>query len=78
MAKKQDRSEYLKNYFKEKTDVIRIRVQKPTGAAIRKAAADSKESVQGYIVRAVHSRMKQEGKPLELEEDNEPKEPAQK
>lgn len=66
MKEKSDRKEYLQNYFKEKTDVIRIRVQKPTGAAIRKAAEESEESLQGYIVNAVHSRMKKEGKPLEI------------
>lgn len=65
---KDERKKYLIEYEKNHLDVIRIRVQKPTGAAIRKAAEDSKESLQGYIVNAVHSRMEKEGKPLEIEQ----------
>lgn len=63
---KDERKKYLIEYEKKHLDVIRIRVQKPTGAAIRKAAEESEESLQGYIVNAVHSRMKKEGKPLEI------------
>lgn len=64
---KKDRSEYLIRYAKEKTDAIHIRVQKPVGCAIRQAAKDSGESLQGYIIKAVHARMKAEGKPLLIE-----------
>lgn len=66
---KEERKQYLINYERNHIDVIRIRVQKPAGAAIRKAALDSKESLQGYIINAVHSRMKQEGKPLSIDEE---------
>ena len=66
-----DRKEYLKDYMKNKTDVIRLRLQKPVGAAIRKAAKDSGQSLQGYIVDAAHDRMKKEGKPLFIDPDTE-------
>ena len=65
---KDERKKYLIDYERKHIDVIRIRVQKPAGAAIRKAAADSEESLQGYIIDAVHTRMKKEGKPLSIDE----------
>ena len=71
MSEKKERKEYFKRYNKEKTDFIGIKVQKPVGAAIRKAAKDSGQSLQGYIVDAAHDRMKKEGKPLFIDPDTE-------
>jgi len=70
-GKKRVRTEYMKEYQQKHIDVIRINVQKPVGAAIRKAAKDSGQSLQGYIVDAAHDRMKKEGKPLFIDPDTE-------
>ena len=44
-----------------KLDVIRVQPYKNQGAAIRAAAAAAGQSLQGYILQAVRTRMEQEG-----------------
>lgn len=44
----------------EKLDRISIQPYKEEGAAIRAAAAAAGESVQGYVLKAVRTRMEQE------------------
>ena len=51
-----------------KLDVIRVQPYKNQGAAIRAAAAAAGQSLQGYILQAVRTRMEQEGQPLEIEQ----------
>lgn len=43
-------------------DNIMVRPKKEIGAAIRAAAADSGQSLQGYILQAVRERMEREAK----------------
>ena len=49
-------------------DSITIRPERSKGAAIRAAAAAAGQSLQGYILQAVRTRMEQEGQPLEIEQ----------
>lgn len=49
-------------------DSITIRPERSKGAAIRAAAAAARQSLQGYILQAVRTRMEQEGQPLEIEQ----------
>lgn len=49
-------------------DSITIRPERSKGAAIRAAAAAAGQSLQGYILQAVRTRMEQEGRPLEIEQ----------
>ena len=51
-----------------KLDKIKIQPYKNQGAAIRAAAAAAGQSLQGYILQAVRTRMEQEGRPLEIEQ----------
>lgn len=53
--------------YNAKCDAITIRPLKATGAAIRAAAKENGESLQGYILAAVYARMEQEGQPLEID-----------
>lgn len=62
-AKKRNNANYT-----AKCDYINVRPLKPEGAAIRAAAAAAGQSLQGYILQAVHTRMEQEGRPLEIEQ----------
>ena len=62
-AKKRNNAKY-----NAKCDVINVRPLKPEGAAIRAAAAAAGQSLQGYILQAVRTRMEQEGQPLEIEQ----------
>lgn len=62
-AKKRNNANYT-----AKCDYINVRPLKPEGAAIRAAAAASGQSLQGYILQAVRTRMEQEGQPLEIEQ----------
>lgn len=55
-AKKRNNAKY-----NAKCDVINVRPLKPEGAAIRAAAAAAGQSLQGYILQAVRTRMEQEG-----------------
>lgn len=48
-------------------DSITIRPERSKGAAIRAAAKENGESLQGYILAAVYARMEREGKPLEID-----------
>lgn len=43
-------------------DVIRVQPKKEEGAAIRAAAAEAGQSLQGYILQAVRDRMAKEQK----------------
>lgn len=54
--------------YTAKCDYINVRPLKPEGAAIRAAAAAAGQSLQGYILQAVRTRMEQEGQPLEIEQ----------
>lgn len=47
--------------YNAKCDYISIRPLKPQGAAIRAAAADAGQSLQGYILQAVKERMDRDG-----------------
>ena len=51
----------------DKLDKIKIQPYKNQGAAIRAAAKENGESLQGYILAAVYARMEQEGQPLEID-----------
>ena len=51
-----------------KLDMIRLQPYKAEGAAIRAAASAAGQSLQGYILQAVRTRMEQEGRPLEIEQ----------
>ena len=62
-AKKRNNANYT-----AKCDYINVRPLKPEGAAIRAAAAAAGQSLQGYILQAVRTRMEQEGQPLEIEQ----------
>lgn len=62
-AKKRNNANYT-----AKCDYINVRPLKPEGAAIRAAAAAAGQSLQGYILQAVRTRMEQEGRPLEIEQ----------
>lgn len=62
-AKKRNNANYT-----AKCDYINVRPLKPEGAAIRSAAAAAGQSLQGYILQAVRTRMEQEGQPLEIEQ----------
>lgn len=62
-AKKRNNANYT-----AKCDYINVRPLKPEGAAIRAAAAAAGQSLQGYILQAVRTRMEQEGLPLEIEQ----------
>ena len=53
-------------------DYISLRPKKPIGAAIRAAAKATGESVQGYVLHACARRMAEEGRPLELPDDQDP------
>lgn len=55
-AKKRNNAKY-----NAKCDVINVRPLKPEGAAIRAAAAAAGQSLQGYILQAVRTRMEKEG-----------------
>ena len=50
--------------FGEKIQTMRIKIT----PAIRAAAAAAGQSLQGYILQAVRTRMEQEGQPLEIEQ----------
>lgn len=52
--------------YNAKCDPIQVRPLKPTGAAIRAAAAAAGQSLQSYIIEACIERMKREGQPLEI------------
>lgn len=54
--------------YNRRQDSITMRPKKQQGAAIRAAAAASGQSLQGYILQAVRTRMEQEGQPLEIEQ----------
>lgn len=43
--------------YNAKCDAITLRPHKDAGAAIRQAAADAGQSLQGYILQAVRERM---------------------
>ena len=45
----------------------RITVWPIKAAAIRAAAKENGESLQGYILAAVYARMEREGRPLEID-----------
>ena len=49
------------NAYKAKCDRIEFMPLKPVGADIRAAAAASEQSLQGYILQAVHERMTRDG-----------------
>lgn len=61
-AKKRNNANYT-----AKCDYINVRPLKAEGAAIRAAAKENGESLQGYILAAVYARMEREGKPLEID-----------
>lgn len=46
--------------YMEKLDVIKLQPKKELGQAIRSHAAQAGESVSGYILSAVETRMKRE------------------
>lgn len=52
--------------YNAKCDPIQVRPLKPTGAAIRAAAAVAGQSLQSYIIEACIERMKREGQPTEI------------
>lgn len=52
--------------YNAKCDPIQVRPLKPTGAAIRAAAAAAGQSLQSYIIEACIERMKREGQPTEV------------
>lgn len=54
--------------YNAKCDRITVWPIKAKGAAIRAAAKENGESLQGYILAAVYARMEREGKPLEIEQ----------
>ena len=54
--------------YNRRQDSITMRPKKQQGAAIRAAAAAAGQSLQGYILQAVRTRMEQEGRPLEIEQ----------
>lgn len=53
--------------YNAKCDRITVWPKKAKGAAIRAAAKENGESLQGYILAAVYARMEQEGQPLEID-----------
>ena len=53
--------------YNAKCDRITVWPIKAKGAAIRAAAKENGESLQGYILAAVYARMKREGQPLEID-----------
>lgn len=58
--------------YNAKCDYISLRPIKPVGAAIRAAAKAAGQSLQGYVLDACAQRMLEEGRPLELHEEEEP------
>lgn len=62
--------------YNAKCDRITVWPIKAKGAAIRAAAKENGESLQGYILAAVYARMEREGKPLEIDPDGAPPAPA--
>ena len=46
--------------YQEKRDAIMLRPAKDVGGTIRAAAADAGQSVQAYILQAVHERMERD------------------
>lgn len=58
--------------YNAKCDYINIRPLKPDGAAIRAAAKNAGQSLQGYILDAVHDRMERDGAPLTLDSGQQP------
>lgn len=56
--------------YNAKCDRITVWPIKAKGAAIRAAAKENGESLQGYILAAVYARMEREGKPLEIDRRN--------
>ena len=57
MSEKQSRSEYLRNYAKEKLKRIPLDVQKEKYEQIKEAAGLTGESVNGYIKEAIDRRL---------------------
>lgn len=47
--------------YNAKCDYIAIKPLKPVGADIRAAAAESAQSVQGYVLQAIRDKMARDG-----------------
>lgn len=47
--------------YNSKCDYIAIKPLKPVGADIRTAAAESGQSVQGYVLQAIRDKMARDG-----------------
>ena len=54
--------------YNAKCTQINLKPLTPEANAIKAAAAETWESLQGYILQAVRARLDQEGRPRELEQ----------